>query len=159
MDKLQPKASIFAVRTTSGRELDVALIIERRVLEKRGKGEDLGITGIVVAPGVKGFVFVETLKPAELYKTLQNIKYASTSRPLKIPLQDVLNMLKPKEVVEEVAVGEEVEIMRGPFRGMRARVVSVDKSKNTLTVNLLEAAFSIPITISINYVKKVTRGG
>ncbi|MEM2024907.1 MAG: transcription elongation factor Spt5, partial [Desulfurococcaceae archaeon] len=108
---------------------------------------------------VKGFVFVETLKPAELYKTLQNIKYASTSRPLKIPLQDFLNMLKPKEVVEEVAVGEEVEIMRGPFRGMRARVVSVDKSKNTLTVNLLEAAFSIPITISINYVKKVTRGG
>jgi len=37
---------------------------------------------------------------------------------------------------------------------MKARVVSIDKSKNILTVNLLEATFSIPVTIPINYVKK-----
>lgn len=159
MSEPQPKTALFAIRTTSGRELDVALIIERRVLERISKGQDPGIAGIIVAPGVKGFVFVETSKPGELYKVLQNIKYASTGRPLKVPVQDILNMLRPKAVVEEVSVGEEVEIMRGPFRGMRARIVSIDKSKNTLTVNLLEAAFSIPITIPINYVRKVSKGG
>jgi transcriptional antiterminator NusG len=40
---------------------------------------------------------------------------------------------------------------------MRARVVSIDKSKNVVTVNLLEAAFTIPVTIQITYVKKVKR--
>ncbi|MEM4662167.1 MAG: KOW motif-containing protein, partial [Desulfurococcaceae archaeon] len=72
-------------------------------------------------------------------------------------LADILAMLRPKTLVEEIAVGDEVEIARGPFRGMRARIVSIDKNKSTVTVNLLEATFSIPITIPINYVKK--KGG
>jgi transcriptional antiterminator NusG len=66
----------------------------------------------------------------------------------------MLSVMKPREVVEEINVGDVVEIVRGPFRGMKARVVSIDKSKNTLTVNLLEATFSIPVTIPISYVKK-----
>lgn len=153
----EPELSIFAVKTTSGRELDVAFIVERRVLEKLSKGEDPGVSSILVAPGVKGFVFVETTKPTELYKLISNIKYASSSRLLKVSLADILAMLKPKTLVEEISIGDEVEIARGPFRGMRARVVSIDKSKNTVTVNLLEATFSIPITIPISYIKK--KGG
>lgn len=147
-------SEIYAVRTTSGRELDVAFIVERRVYEKINKGEETGVLSILVAPGVRGFVFIETQKPQELVNLLSNIKYASTQRLLKVSLNELLNMIKPKALLEEVNVGDEVEITRGPFRGMRAKVVSIDKSKNTLTVNLLEAAFSIPITIPINYVRK-----
>ncbi|MEM4717171.1 MAG: transcription elongation factor Spt5 [Desulfurococcaceae archaeon] len=147
-------SEIYAVRTTSGRELDVAFIVERRIYEKINKGEETGVSSILVAPGVRGFVFIETRKPQELPNLLSNIKYASTQRLLKVSLDELLNMIKPKALLEEVNVGDEVEITRGPFRGMRAKVVSIDKSKNTLTVNLLEAAFSIPITIPINYVRK-----
>jgi transcriptional antiterminator NusG len=145
--------SVYAVKTTSGRELDVALIIERRILESLNKGKGLNIKSILVAPGVKGYVFVETSNPTELYSFITGIKYAS-QRVMRIPISDLVGLLKPKEIVEEISVGEIVEITRGPFRGMRARVVSIDKSKNTLTVNLLEATFSIPVTIPINYVKK-----
>lgn len=151
------ETSVFAIKTTSGRELDVAFIVERRVLEKIERGEEPGVISILVAPGVKGFVFLETTRPAYLYTLLSNIKYASTSRLLKVSMEDLLTMLKPKTLIEEIGIGDEVEITKGAFRGMRARVVSVDKSKNTLTVNLLEAAFTIPITIPISYVKK--KGG
>ncbi|MEM4662142.1 MAG: transcription elongation factor Spt5, partial [Desulfurococcaceae archaeon] len=72
----EPELSIFAVKTTAGRELDVAFIVERRVLEKLSKGEEPGVSSILVAPGVRGFVFVETTKPTELYKLISNIKYA-----------------------------------------------------------------------------------
>lgn len=147
-------SDIYAFKTTSGRELDVALIVERRILEKISKGEDPGVLSILVAPGVRGYVFIETRNPQVVVNLLANIKYASTQRYLKVSLNELLNMIKPKELIEEVNVGDEVEITRGPFRGMRARVVSIDKSKNTLTVNLLEAAFSIPITIPVNYVRK-----
>lgn len=153
----ESKPSIFAIRTASGRELDVAFIVERRVLEKLGKGEELGVISILVAPGVRGFVFIETFKPTGLHNLVSNIKYASSAKLLKVSLHDILEMLKTKTVVEEVLVGDEVEITRGPFRGMRARVVSVDKSKNTVTVNLLEATFSIPITVPITYIRK--KGG
>lgn len=67
-------------------------------------------------------------------------------------------MLKPKPVIEELNVGDVVEITRGPFRGMYARVSSIDKNKNMLTVNILEAAFTIPITIPGDYVRKTSKG-
>lgn len=146
--------SIYAVKTTAGRELDVALIVERRILEALSKGESTSVKSILVAPGVRGYVFVETSNPTELYRLLSNIKYASTQRILKIALSELIGTIKPREILEEINVGDVVEITRGPFRGMKARVVSIDKSKNILTVNLLEATFSIPVTIPINYVKK-----
>jgi transcriptional antiterminator NusG len=148
------QVSIYAVKTTSGRELDVAFILERRVLELVNKGQNVGVRSILIPPGIRGYVFVEAENPTLLYSLLSNIKYASTQKILKVPLSDMLSVMKPREVVEEINVGDIVEIVRGPFRGMKARVVSIDKSKNTLTVNLLEATFSIPVTIPISYVKK-----
>ena len=157
MSSSSQRLSVYAIRTTSGREMDVAFIVERRVLEKIEKEGESGVRTIFIAPGVKGFVFIEVEKPEEIYKLISNIKYVKTARPLKIPVEEVMVMLKPKLEVEELNVGDEVEIVRGPFRGMRARVVSIDKSKNVVTVNLLEAAFTIPVTIQITYVKKVKR--
>lgn len=149
--------SVYAVRTTSGRELDVAFIVEKRILEKIEKGEDSSVKAIFTTPDVKGFVFIETDKPEEVYKLISNIKYVKASRPLKIPVEEIIGVLKPKVEIEELSVGDEVEIIRGPFRGMKARVISVDKSKNVVTVNLLEAAFTIPVTIQATYVKKIKR--
>ncbi len=155
MSAQTPQMGIYAIKTTSGRELDVALIIERRVLEKLEKGEEPHITSIFIAPGISGFVFIEARRAEDAYRLVSNIKYVKASRALKVSLEEAAQMLKPKLVVEELNVGDEVEIVRGPFRGMRARVVSIDKSKSAVTVNLLEAAFSIPVTIQISYVKKV----
>jgi transcriptional antiterminator NusG len=147
------KTEIVAIRTTSGRELDVALIVERRVVEKLSKGENLGVKSILVIPGIKGFIFIETAKPSVVPSLVYGVKYVKSSRYSKIPLSEVSELIKPK-VAEEVSAGEEVEVVKGPFRGMKAVVVSVDKSKGTVTLNILEAAFSIPITVPISYIKK-----
>jgi len=151
------KTEIVAVRTTSGKELDVALIIERRVTEKLERGEDPGVKCILVIPGVKSFVFIETTKPSIVPTLVLGIKYVKAGRFSKIPLGEVTELIKPKAVIEEISAGEEVEIVKGAFRGMKAVVVSVDKSKNVVTLNILEAAFSIPITVPISYVKKKGR--
>lgn len=157
MNDQAPQTAVYAVRTTSGRELDVAFIVEHRVLEKVEKGETTGIKSIFVAPDVRGYIFIESTSLEEVYKVISNIKYVKAVRPLKVQPREVVEMLKPKLVEEEVNVGDEVEITRGPFRGMRAKVLSIDKSKGTVTINLLEVAFSIPITVQISYVKKVKR--
>ena len=153
MSQATPKTEIVAIRTTGGRELDVALIVERRVVERLSMGEDLGVKSILVIPGVKSFVFIETTRPSIIPTLVSGIKYVKGSRYSKIPLSDISELIKPK-AAEEVSSGEEVEIVKGPFRGMKAVVVSVDKSKGTVTLNILEAAFSIPITVPISYIKK-----
>jgi len=148
------RTEVIAIRTTSGRELDVALIIERRVEERLSRGEDLGIKSILVIPGVKSFVFIETVKPSIIPALVSGVKYVKGSRYSKIPLSDISELIKPRAIAEEIGVGEEVEIVKGPFRGMKAVVVGVDKSKGTVTLNILEAAFSIPITVPVSYIKK-----
>ncbi|MCY0868856.1 MAG: transcription elongation factor Spt5 [Desulfurococcus sp.] len=152
------EVKVYAVRTTLGRELDVALIMSTRVEEKLSRGEETSVRGIIIPPGVRGYVFIELEKLSELYSLIADIKYVKSGRPVKVSFEELERMLKPKPVIEELNVGDVVEITRGPFRGMYARVSSIDKNKNMLTVNILEAAFTIPITIPGDYVRKTSKG-
>jgi len=53
--------------------------------------------------------------------------------------------------------GDIVEIIAGPFRGMRAKVISVNRSKNEITVNVMESEFPLPIVIPAEFVKPMRR--
>jgi transcriptional antiterminator NusG len=65
-----------------------------------------------------------------------------------------------KPVIEDLTVGDSVEVVGGPFRGLRARITHVDKMKEEVTIELLEEGFAtLPITVHADYVKLVTRGG
>jgi len=151
-------SKIYAVRTTMGRELDVALVIARRVDELLSKGEDPGIASIIIPPNIRGYVFFEVERLAHLYKLVSEVKYVKASRPVKVSIEELEKLIMPKPVVESIAVGDIVEISRGPFRGMKAQVTGIDRNKNMLTVNILEAAFAIPISIPSDYVKPVKKG-
>ncbi|ADV65413.1 transcription elongation factor Spt5 [Desulfurococcus mucosus] len=154
----EEQARIYAVKTTVGRELDVAFIISMRVEEKKAKGEETSVRSIIIPPDIKGYVFLEVEKLSELYRVVSDIRYVKAGRPMKIAYEELEKLLKPKPVIEELDVGDIVEITRGPFKGMRAKITGVDRNKNMLTVNILEATFTIPITIPGDYVKKMSKG-
>jgi transcriptional antiterminator NusG len=48
-----------------------------------------------------------------------------------------------------------VEIVGGPFKGMKATVTRVDKEKEEATVLLLDAPYQLPITVDANYLKLI----
>jgi transcriptional antiterminator NusG len=50
-----------------------------------------------------------------------------------------------------------VEVTGGPFKGMRAKITRVDKSKEEVTLELLEATFTLPITVHSDYVRLVEK--
>jgi len=60
-----------------------------------------------------------------------------------------------KPIIETLGENDIVEVTGGPFKGMRAKVVRVDPSKEEVTVEILEAAFSLPITVHADYVREV----
>ena len=45
----------------------------------------------------------------------------------------------------------------GPFKGERARVTRVDKHKEEITLELIDAAVPIPITVGVEQVKIVSK--
>jgi transcriptional antiterminator NusG len=61
-------------------------------------------------------------------------------------------------MIEELDIGDIVEVVSGPFKGMRAKITRVDQTKEEVVLELLEATFTLPITVHADYVKVVEKG-
>jgi len=141
-------ATVFTVRTTAGQERNVAEAIEARV-----KAKDLPIYSIFAPETLRGYVFIEALGSHTVDEAIAGIKHAKSHVPGVVDFSDVEKFLITKPVIEELSVGDTVEITGGPFKDMKAKIVRVDKAKEEVTIELLEAAFTLPITVHADYVK------
>jgi len=141
-------ATIFVVRTTAGQERNVAESIESRV---NAKG--LPIYSILAPETLRGYVFIEALGSHTVDEAIAGIKHAKSHVPGVVGISDVEKFLITKPVIEELSIGDTVEITGGPFRDMKAKIVRIDKVKEEVTIELLEASFTLPITVHADYVK------
>jgi transcriptional antiterminator NusG len=74
-----------------------------------------------------------------------------------VTFSEVERYLVVKPVIEELDENDVVEVIGGPFKGMRAKITRVDKTKEEVTLELLEATFTLPITVHADYVKLVEK--
>ncbi|MCC6013069.1 MAG: transcription elongation factor Spt5 [Candidatus Verstraetearchaeota archaeon] len=143
---------IFAVRTTAGQEKNVALLIERRCISKK-----IAVKSIISPPDVSSYIFIEADGPNIVSLAIENIKHVKGWVVGKIELEDIMKFLIQKPVIESINVNDKVEIVSGPFRGMQAKVTRVDKSKGEIVVELLEAPYTLPITLRAEQVKIISK--
>jgi len=144
--------AVFAVRTTAGQEKNVANLLEARV--EMGK---LPIKAILVPEMLKGYVFIEADGPHSVEKVIAGIKHVRSRVPGIVTFPEVERYIVIKPVIEELDEDDIVEIVGGPFKGMRAKITRVDKTKEEVTLELLEATFTLPITVHADYVKLVEK--
>ena len=142
----------FPVRTVSGKELEVALVIE-----SRAKSMNLDVRSIVVPPRIKGFIIVEAPAAFVIMEAIRGIKHVKGGPGKKMSKDEVLKLVKPKPIIELIELGDIVELVAGPFKGMKAKVEAKDVDKNEVVLNILEAAYPLQITVPANYVKPVRR--
>lgn len=150
----QPAPSrIFAIRTTAGQEDNVATLIVRRA-----KSKNIPIKGVVSPQDVRGYVFIEASGPNVVELAIEDVKHIKGRVPGKVDIEDITRFIVPKPAAELVDVNDKVEIVGGPFKGMQAKVTRVDKTKSEVTLELLEAPYTLPITVHAEQVKLVSRG-
>jgi len=150
--KEEGRNSFYVIRTMVGQEYNVALLIEMRA-----KSKGYPIKSIMVIDDLRGFVILETERPYFIDKLISGIRYVKGKVSGRLTFQDLERFISPKPVIEEIEVNDIVEIVGGPFRGMRGRVTHVDKHRGEITVELFETAFPLPITINADYVKKAPK--
>jgi len=151
-----PQASnsrIFAIRTTAGQEENVALLIERRCNSKK-----IPVKAIVSPQDVRGYVFIESSGPNIVNIAIEDVKHIKGWVPGKVNFDDIIKFIMPKPVVDIVDVNDKIEIIGGPFKGMQAKVTRVDKAKSEVTLELLEAPYTLPITVHAEQVKLIAHG-
>ncbi len=150
--KVMKLAPYFAVRTTAGQEKSTALLIFARCLSR-----SLPIKAIISPDEVRGFIFVEADSPHFVEQAVIGIKHAKGYVPGKVNPDEIESFLVPKSPLEGLNIGDIVEIISGPFRGMKGKVTRIDYAKEEVTLELLEAAYTLPITVHGDSVRKATK--
>ena len=144
--------SVFAVRTTAGQERNVANLIAVRI-----SSTGLPIKAVLVPEMLKGYVFVEAEGPHFVEEVILGIKHVRSRVPGIVNFSEVEKYIVVKPIIEELDVRDVVEIISGPFKGMKAKITRIDKTKSEVIVELFEATFTLPITVHADYVRVVEK--
>ena len=142
---------IYTIRTTSGREHIVIDMISNKV-----RNDSLNIKSISHPGELKGYVFIEG-NEGEVRKAVQGIMHIKGLIEKPVTLPEIQHFFETKKVTIAVSDGDIVEIVGGPFKGEKGRVQRIDKVKDEVTVELLEASIPIPVTISVELLKLIKR--
>jgi len=138
---------VFAVRTTTGQEKNVAKLVSAKI-----KMNSIPIKAILVPETLRGYVFMEADGPHLVEEAIAGIKHVRSRVPGIISFPEIERFIIRKPVIEELSENDIVEVTGGPFKGTR-----VDKSKEEATLELLEATFTLPITVHSDYVRLVEK--
>lgn len=148
--KLETK--IFAVRTTTGQERNVGKLVAAKIEMKK-----IPIKAILVPETLRGYVFIEANGPHFVEEAIAGIKHVRSRVPGLVSFSEVERYIIRKPIIEELSENDIVEVTGGPFKGMRAKITRIDKAKEEVTLELLEATFTLPITVHSDYVKLVQK--
>ena len=146
---------IFTIRVTSGQEK-----ILSEILVKKARAEKLGIYSLIYLDAIKGYLFVEAPEENTVVKLIQKVKHVKGLLKTPVTTAEIENLIKAvKKPAVTIAVGDVVEMISGPFKGERARVTQLDEAKDEITVELLEVAVPIPVTVKTKMIRLFQKKG
>ncbi len=148
-DNLDSK--FFVVRVSGGQDSLIASMLQSRLSSKKIEG----IYSILFLESFKGYVIVEALDSNIAYEALHGIRHIRGQIRGELPFKDLEGYLIKKPVVTELVIDDTVEIIAGPFKSMKAKIMRVDYEKQEATVVLLDSPYQIPVTVDANYLKKI----
>ncbi len=138
----------MTVRTTRGREKTVVSSIDAQA-----KNKDVDIKAVFYPQDMKGYLFVEG--DAQDIKNLVNsMRHVRGVIDEEVDLDEIESFLSEEPQEIDLEVGDTVEVTGGPLAGEEAKIERIDEPNREATIELLEAAVPIPVTISVDMVRK-----
>ncbi|MCK4714602.1 MAG: transcription elongation factor Spt5 [Candidatus Aenigmarchaeota archaeon] len=146
---------IYTLRTTSGRE-DIVM----DMLNSKIKAENLDVKAVIHPTELKGYIFIEG-STGDIHKALRGVMHTKGLIEKPVKIVDIQHFMEAKASEMKVDIDDIVEIMGGPFKSEKGKIKRIDKNKNEVTIELMEASIPIPVTIATEFIKvtkKVNKG-
>ena len=137
--------------STNKEEQALELIADR--VEKLG----LNVYALARPHGLRGYALMEADSRETAEEASYNLSYVKGLLPKIVTYEDIKNMIVPEVAAINIEKGDIVEIIAEPFKKEKAKVVRIDKAKEEVVVELLEAAVPIPITVKLDNVRVIRR--
>ncbi|MGM5480868.1 MAG: transcription elongation factor Spt5 [Nanobdellota archaeon] len=151
-DEQPQEAQIYALRTTANREDQVLSFLASNVKRKK-----LEVYSIVRPHGMRGYIFVEAGSRSDAEQAAFGVPYAKGILPSVVGYDEIDHMLEQVSKEMNIKKNDIVEIISGAFKREKAKVSRIDRQKEEVVVELLEAAVPIPITLRMDAVKVIRR--
>lgn len=141
---------IFTVRTTVGQE---KVVID--MLYNKAKQEGLEVYSLVEMADLKGYILIETDSEKSAQILIHNVAQIKGGKvvPGNIDIKEIAGILESRPLMSSIKPGQTVEIIMGPFKGSRAKVMRVNVAKEDVVIELYDATVKIPITIKAENIK------
>jgi len=143
---------LYAIKTVVGRE-NIAI----DAIATRAQTEKLLINIVLRPEEIKGYIFIDG-DLTDIEKVVQAVPHVRGIIKKAMDVKEIQRFLQPKKVEVELSVKDVVEVIGGPFKGERGRVTRYDKVKREVTLELLDVAVPIPITVNVEFIKLLERG-
>lgn len=154
---------IIALKTTVGHEIQVARDLSNRSQRDKDERSELSkdiineVLSIMSPREVKGYIFVETMHPDRVGFIAKGIRGFKGEVKGDIAIDEISHYLTPKPAVTGIELGAFVELIDGPFKGERAKVMSIDAAKEEVTVQLVESMVPIPVTVKAEAIRMLDK--
>jgi transcriptional antiterminator NusG len=142
---------ITPIRVVIGRE-KIAL----EYLEKEVKLRNLDVSAILFLEDLKGFIFLEG-DERDINRAIYGAPHVRGILKKKVRVEEIKRYLTKEKPSVELDVGDIIEVLSGPFRGEKGKIIRINEPKKEITVELLEAVVPIPLTLSINVVRLIEK--
>lgn len=139
---------ILTARTTRGREKTAINAMRAAV-----KSSNLDINAVFHPQDLRGYVFIEGTESAinDLASEVRNVNGIIDN---EVEVDEIEKYLDDSEEEIKLEVGDEVEVIGGPFKGEEAQINRIDETNREVTIELLDAAVPIPTTVDVDTVRK-----
>ena len=148
----EPTTHIFALRTTANREDQVMDFLSSNIKKRK-----LNVYSVIRPHGMRGYIFLEAEKRSDAEQAGFNIPYARGVLKNEIAYNEIEHMLEQVKKDVNIKKNDIAEIIAGPFKREKCKIMRIDKTKEEVVVELLDAAVPIPITLKVDSLKVIRR--
>lgn len=151
-EQSQEDVQIYALRTTANREDQVLSFVSSNVKRKK-----LAVYAVVRPHGMRGYIFVEAGTRSDAEQAAYGVPYAKGFLPNIVGYEEINHMVEQVAKEMNIKKNDIIEIISGAFKREKAKVSRIDRHKEEVVVELLDAAVPIPITLRMDAVKVIRR--
>ncbi|MHA1730059.1 MAG: transcription elongation factor Spt5 [Promethearchaeota archaeon] len=149
--------TIFAVRTTIGRERAVQRLIFNRL---RTINPLPDLKAILTSEQYRGYVFIEAVHQRDVLHITTGVPHVKGKVVGSIPFDSMEEIINPKKVIKIMDEGDIIEVTSGLFQNNKAIIIQMpnkESGKEEVTVRLLDSDSPITVKIHADFLKLIDK--
>jgi len=142
---------ITPIRVVIGRERMALDYIAKEV-----KMRKLDLKSIIYLEELKGYLFLEG-EEEDINRAIYGAPHVRGIIKKPVTIAELKRYLVREQKTIELNIGDVIEVLSGPFKGEKGKIIRLNDAKKEVTIELLEAVVSIPLTLFINVIRLIEK--